>query len=336
MGIEVDSLHAICFKCGTRYSRRKGYFPVSYAISHKGIGHTHICKDCIDKLYTTYLSQCNDPRAAVRQVCRKLDIYFSDGAFNQVEKKATTSSMMTQYIAKINTNTYIGKSYDDTLLKEGTLWDFTGKDIAPPSAPSTETDSEDITIEDIPKEVIDFWGAGYKPQVYLELEDKLEYWKTKLPEGTEFDIGTEVIIKQICALELDISRDRALGKSVDKNINALNTLLGSANLKPAQRKDDLDASIEGTPMGVWIERWEKQRPIPEPDPELSDVDGIVRYITVWYFGHLCKMLGIKNSYCKLYEEELAKIRVERPEYEDEDDETLFNDIFSAGNSDGDE
>jgi hypothetical protein len=48
------------------------------------------------------------------------------------------------------------------------------------------------------------------------------------------------------------------------------------------------------------------------------------------------MLGIKNSYCKLYEEELAKIRVERPEYEDEDDETLFNDIFSAGNSDGDE
>ena len=41
------------------------------------------------------------------------------------------------------------------------------------------------------------------------------------------------------------------------------------------------------------------------------------------------MLGIKNSYCKLYEDELAKMRIERPEYDDEDDETMFNDIFSA-------
>ena len=44
------------------------------------------------------------------------------------------------------------------------------------------------------------------------------------------------------------------------------------------------------------------------------------------------MLGIKNTYCRLYEEEIAKMRVDRPEYEDEDDETLFNDIFGVGNS----
>lgn len=59
------------------------------------------------------------------------------------------------------------------------------------------------------------------------------------------------------------------------------------------------------------------------------MDGIVRYITVWFLGHLCKMLGIKNTYCKLYEDEIAKMRIERPEYEDEDDETMFNDIFSS-------
>ena len=35
------------------------------------------------------------------------------------------------------------------------------------------------------------------------------------------------------------------------------------------------------------------------------------------------MLGIKNSYCKLYEEELAKMRIERPEYDDEDDEVFI-------------
>ena len=80
---------------------------------------------------------------------------------------------------------------------------------------------------------------------------------------------------------------------------------------------------------AWIRKWENTKPIPEPDPELKDVDGIVRYITVWFLGHLCKMLGIKNTYCKLYEDEIAKMRIERPEYEDEDDETMFNDIFSS-------
>ena len=31
----------------------------------------------------------------------------------------------------------------------------------------------------------------------------------------------------------------------------------------------------------------------------------------------------------MYEDEIAKMRIERPEYEDEDDETMFNDIFSS-------
>ena len=44
------------------------------------------------------------------------------------------------------------------------------------------------------------------------------------------------------------------------------------------------------------------------------------------------MLGIKNTYCKLYEEEIDKMRVDRPEYEDEDDETVFNDIFGNNSS----
>lgn len=39
------------------------------------------------------------------------------------------------------------------------------------------------------------------------------------------------------------------------------------------------------------------------------------------------MLGIRNTYCKLYEQEMARLKVERPETEAEDDESAFNDIF---------
>lgn len=332
MAIEVSSDKAVCTKCGTEYSRRKGYFPVSYALLHKGIGYIPVCKDCIDTMYNAYLSQCNNAEDAVRQVCRKLDLYWSKKVFDVVARKTTTRSMMTQYIAKINTVTYAGKSYDDTLSEEGSLWNFETS-ITSVNIPQAE-EVED-SGEEVDEDIIAFWGTGYTPEMYNELERKRAYWVSKFPENTVLDVGTETIIKQICGLELDISRDRAAGRAVDKSINALNTLLGSANMKPAQQKNDGDGALENTPFGVWVRKWENQRPIPEPDPELKDVDGIIRYISIWFLGHLCKMLGIKNTYCKLYEDELAKMRIERPEYEDDDDETMFNNIFNSDSNNDD-
>lgn len=326
MAIEMSSDVAICSRCGKKYSRRKGYFPVSYAVLHKGIGHIPVCKECIDTMYNTYLAQCNNAKDAVRQLCRKLDLYWSESVYDLVQRKSTTRSMMTQYIAKINTVSYAGKSYDDTLSEEGTLWNFTPEINEESVEVADVTPVETVEIE-TPEEIIAFWGSGYSDEMYRELEQRRQYWMSKFPEGIELDVGTEALIRQICSLELDINRDRIAGKSVDKSVNALNNLLGSANLKPAQQKADGDNAQENTPFGVWIRRWETQRPVPDPDPELEDVDGIVRYISIWFLGHLCKMLGIKNTYCKLYEEEIAKMRVDRPEYEDEDDETMFNDIF---------
>ena len=130
-------------------------------------------------------------------------------------------------------------------------------------------------------------------------------------------------------------RARAEGKAIDKLVNALNNVLGGANLKPAQKRDDLDASLANTPMGVWLYRYENLRPLPEVDEDLKDVNGTKKYMFTW-MGHLCKMLGIKNGYTRLYEEEIGRLRVERPEYDDEDDESLLIDAYSDNTEDDEE
>lgn len=53
-------------------------------------------------------------------------------------------------------------------------------------------------------------------------------------------------------------------------------------------------------------------------------------------GHLCKMLNIKNTFTRLYEEEVERLRVEKPEYEDEDEETLLIDSYSESESGDDD
>lgn len=328
MAMQVSTDRAICAKCGTEYSRHKGYFPVSYAANYKGLGYIPICGKCIESLYNTYLSQCNNARDAVRQVCRKLDLFWSSSVYDIVEKKATTRSVMLQYIIKINTTTYAGKSYDDTLALEGNLWSFRYK--GPSDDESGESNSGDYQEDeiDITPEIKALWGPGYSIEMYSALEQRRRYWISRLPEGVEMDIGMEVIIKQICCLELDINRDRAAGKSVDKNITTLNSLLGSANFKPNQKQQDSpDSAIANTPLGVWLFRYENKRPLPEIDDELKDVNHILKYVFTW-FGHVFKMLGKKNGFTKLYDSAIERLRVEKPEYADEDDEDLLVDALS--------
>lgn len=327
-GIEVNASSSICRKCGTAYSRLKGYFPVSYSYLYKGTGYLPYCRECVDNMYTGYLNECKDPKKAVRQMCRKLDLYWSDKVFETVEKQNSPRSMMTSYITKINAVKLASKSYDDTLKEEGVLWE------EPRSYSTTPTVAmqEEIEIDEVSDDVVAFWGPGYTPSMYTELENRYKYWMARFPNKEDVDIGTEALVRQICNLEIDINRDRAAGKSIDKNVNTLNNLLGSAMLKPAQQRDETESSINETPLGVWIDRWEKKRPIPEPDSALKDVDKIVKYITVWFYGHISKTLGIKNMYCDMYEKEMEKMKVSRPEaysVEDDDDETVFNSIFGG-------
>lgn len=48
------------------------------------------------------------------------------------------------------------------------------------------------------------------------------------------------------------------------------------------------------------------------------------------------MLGLKNRYAKLYEEEMDKYRAEVPEYEDQDDEEIFTHLINGDFNTGDD
>jgi hypothetical protein len=47
------------------------------------------------------------------------------------------------------------------------------------------------------------------------------------------------------------------------------------------------------------------------------------------------MMGIKNSYSRMYEAEMTKYKVDKPEYED-DDEALFDAVFGGKLDDSDQ
>jgi hypothetical protein len=317
-GMTLNIAAHTCGKCGKSFPKKNGNFYKSHSLLHSGTGYIPVCVDCVNEIYAAFLNECQDPQEAMRRTCRKLDLYWRSSLFNPGAPGATPYLALAAYLNRANMPKHAGKSYDDTLREE--------------CAAAHETnDLDGAEAEKIPKRFIEFWGKGFQRDFYEELEQRYKGWTAGLDKPSPPE---RAIYKQICLLEAAINRDTLANKSIDKHVNALNTLLGSANLKPAQQKsEDAASAADRQPFGVMIKVRENSRPIPEPSPEFRDVDGIVRYITVWFLGHLCKMLGIRNSYCKLYEEEMARRRVEKPEYESEDDEGLFNDIFGSDESD---
>lgn len=325
--LDLNISSSQCRRCGEAYGRLKGNFPVSYAYLYSGVGYMPYCRNCVDKMYDSYLMICKDEKTAVRQMCRKLDIYWNEDAYKYASLRSSNRSMMTAYISRTNSVNYAGKSYDDTLAEENALWEFEKKDSREArSRLDSPLSDEEIYID---PEIVDFWGADYTPEFLLKLDKRYKQW-TKGQEDLE--PAAISLFKHICILEETIAIDSAAGRPFDKNLNTLNGLLGSLNMKPVQKKDDaVGGNVDNSPMGVWIRRFENERPIPEPDPELRDVDKIVRYIQIFFLGHLAKMLGKTTVYSRMYDEEIARLRVENPtlsgEYEDDND--FIEERFSA-------
>lgn len=158
------------------------------------------------------------------------------------------------------------------------------------------------------------WGKGYELEDYLYLENEYE---TLINSYESDSYAQQMLFQEIAHKRLEIQKKREQNNSTEKEVKTLQELLGSSNIKPVQ-ETGANAAEQAT-FGTLIKKYENEHPIPEPDPAWKDVDGIKKYISIWFLGHLCRMLGINNDYSQMYDDEIAKYKVEAPEYEEEDE-----------------
>ena len=298
-----------CSRCTRDYKKQKGNFPTSQSSLYRGNnGYLTICNHCADELLEHYKAALGNEADAIKRLCLKFDIYWNPEIYQMLNKANTSQSRIRAYISKTNLYKYVGKTYDDTLDEEFQLSQSIVSVVDNISDDNTDT----VVID---KNIIRYWGTGFTPEMYIELEERRNYWLSTYPEDVVLSPGEDALLRQICNLEISINHDRADGKPIEKSVNALNNLLGSMNIKPSQKRENDENYI---PFGVTLMQFEEGYPIPEPDPDFADVDGLRKNVISWFLGALCKTSGIDNIYSQEYEEELAKYTVERPEYSDDE------------------
>ena len=261
-----------------------------------------ICKSCLEEYYQEYVKKHDSYKKALWYLCRKFDLPFSHSAYTGAEShsKKTKWTIVQSYFKMLNSfgkNNNYGTCFDESDQYEEIENDCSVNVII----------DEDFEVT---PEMVGFWGSNYSKSEYYYLENDL----SRLVSSYECDsYAQETLFKDIALQNLTIKKKRETGEDVNKDLEARGKLLGDANIKPAQ-ESGANASDQLT-YSVLIKKWENEEPIPEPDEEWKDVDGIGKYIRVWFLGHICKMMGITNEYSKEYEDEMENLRVNIPSKE---------------------
>ena len=299
-----------CTSCGKGFRKLRGNFRASQSPFYQGWGFIPICLKCLAHFEKEYTERLGSNDEAIKRLTLHLDLYLNESLLNSSKKITIDQSRIAGYIANANLIQYKGKTYDSYL-----------DELAESNKIESIHDLHELQNENINQKTLSFWGLGFSPDDYIYLNEKYEDWTSRHECKTK---AQESIFQKICLMELQIMKAIQNGDKVDGLIKSFNDLLGSANIKPVQNKDN--SLADQNTFGTLIQKWENEKPIPKPNPEWEDVDGIKRYISVYFLGHLCKMLNIKNSYSRMYEEEIARYTVDNPQYE-EDAETSYDDIY---------
>lgn len=314
----LDLNYIYCPACNDFKAKSHFYQSNDYAS-----GYFFMCKECVLERVeqrTKKNEPPNETKESVKNMLRLMDKPYIDSLYNSccdLSAADTRSSKRSPFI--------IYHTQICSLMQyKGMTWknsDF-NPTVEEGQGAVKENKKNMKIIEDGKKRF--GYNAGYTNEELFWLENEYQDWIARYPCDSK---SQEVLFKTLCAQELEADTLRRKGKStkdIDKSIQDTMTSLG---IKPSQ--SNLDALADTQTFGQLIEKWENERPIPEPSDEFKDVDKIGLYIDVFFKGHLSKMMGLKNAFSSTYERFIKKYTVEKPDINEEDEEALFNQIFGS-------
>lgn len=320
--LECDIMH--CAKCDNWF-RNTGLHKGFYLDSRFKSGFFPLCKECVQMLVEQRKKESdlpNETKESVKFVLQLMDKPYYDDVYmncvngvdiqkNDPTNKRTYQSPFKVYITQIQSlPNYKGKTWKDSK--------FGNSEERPVEEHYDEND-------EIFKRAKEHFGNEYSlPDLYY-LETQYADWCDRYECNTK---AQEEVFKNIAFTQLELHKARLNGEPTDKLTATLQKLMETGNITPKQNSSSVSEGIES--FGQLIQKLEETRPAADIDPDLADVDKIGLYISVYFLGHLCKMLGIKNRYSKMYDDYMRQYAAARPEFStDEDSEDIFNKIYGG-------
>lgn len=311
--VNLDYVYCPC--CGNFKSAVQFY---SSKKTKSGIEH-FACKACILDMATDFDKKTQtrkDNREKTIEVLKRLDLPFKEQDYNsqlrfvadEVNEKIRQTGFQQYMVMVKSLPQYKGKTFADSefLIQEESI---------------TPNDEEVKIVQKTLKSAKKRFGADFNNEDLMFLENEYQDWVSRYECNTK---AQETIFERLAFKKWEINKATKAGASTKDLDKTYQDLLSSINILPRQNSGN--ALSDSLTFGQLIEKWEEEKPIPEPSEEFKDVDGIGKYIRVWFKGHLARALGFDNGYSKEYDEYIEQYKVKKPEV---DEEGRSDAIYSA-------
>lgn len=303
---EIKKEKLTCSCCGKE--KNTGEFYKSNSPFHAHTSYLHVCKECFWAFVNNDIEKL---KIALRMVDKAFIVDLLQSSKEESEKSG--KDIIKIYMKNISMPQYKNHTWNDSDFENHKkIKNTSNKELF--DEIDTYEDTQTLTPDEL-KYLKTLWGKGYDLDDLIWLQTEYEDWTDRYECDSK---GMETLIQEICKQQLDINIRRSNGEKVDQQLKTFQDLLGSSNLKPVQETGA--NAVEQESFGTLIKKYENERPIPEPDEKWKDVDGIGKYIKVWFLGHLARMVGLENPYQKEYDDEVKKYKIEFNDENEEDDE----------------
>ncbi len=270
---QVEEKGCYCRRCQEVKNVSYFYRAVDNLIDKNG--YMSVCRDCINDLYTAFFRNDQVIEKTILRLCRALNVRYDESAMEATRKIVET------YLDRGTTPTSIFGNYKSKLEALNTLKHnkspLDEKDL-------TFVEPSNIIIENLPDPEdfgahnVDYykkiWGdsINFTMDDYLFLEEELKNWKKTHKCDTFAD---EVMLREICFKRNEIRRIRNEGGNTNAAVKALQDIMKSSALTPAQQTASSNEANANT-FGVWLKEIEQKRPAEWHDEQEKyvDMDGI--------------------------------------------------------------
>ncbi len=323
----IEQKVLLCPKCNEYKLSAKDGKKEFYIDSRWATGFFPICKDCLKMMAEQrkdHRFPANETKESVQAVLRLMDRPYIDKFYEQCKENIR------------NNNAELG-IYDENpsvfayyIRGISSLPQFKNKKCWADSDFGSNASIDDFAEQIVfDKDTINNgrkrFGRTFSEEDLMFLETEYQDWISRYECNTK---AQEKVFRALCLNELQRTNAIKKGQSTKDLDKAYQDWLDTGNLKPKQ--NSMDAFSDAQTLGTLIQKYEEERPLPTIDSELEDVDKIGLYIDVFFKGHLCKVLNIKNRFSNIYENFMQKFTVKPPEFnEDEDSEAIFDKIFGG-------
>ena len=281
-----------------------------------------ICKRCLMMMVEQKENKNDKPNEtieSVQKVLRLMNLPYSDsfyrdcikGAEDEVKEKNRKSPFATYITAMVSLPNWKGLTWEDSEFGDSLV----------------DSDEDVRVVQKTIRAAKKRFGPGYSESDYMTLENEYQDWINRYDCSTK---AQEKIFERLSFKAWEISKATKAGQNTKDLDKTYQELLSSINILPRQNSNN--ALSDSLTFGQLIEKWEENDPIPEPDPELADVDSIGKKIRVFFSGHLSRVLGLDNGYAKEYDEYMKEFTVEKPKVNSvsgNGDTTIYNKLFGS-------